>query len=85
MTSSILTVPPARLEVLIADYQREVARRRRQFLLALAVLAVLIAIAGRFGEVDLDNLVRHISNFTSYFSRILPRIRVASFGADVAD
>jgi len=85
MTSSILTVPPARLEVLIADYQREVARRRRQFLLALAVLAVLIAIAGRFGEVDLDNLVRHISNFTSYFSRIFPRIRVASFGADVAD
>lgn len=85
MTSSILTVPPARLEVLIADYQREVARRRRQFLLALAVLAVLIAIAGRSGEVDLDNLVRHISNFTSYFSRILPRIRVASFDADVAD
>lgn len=85
MTSSILTVPPARLEVLTADYQREVARRRRQFLLVLAVLAVLIAMAGRFGEVDLENLVQHISNFTSYFSRILPRIRVASFGADVAD
>ena len=85
MTSSILSVPPARPEVLLADYQRAVARRRRQSLLVLAVLAILIVIAGRFGEVDLDNLFRNISNFTSYFGRILPRLTYANFGADVAD
>ncbi len=85
MTSSILSVSPARLEVLLADYQREVGRRRRQSLLVLAILAILVAIAGRFGEVDLDNLARHISNFTSYFGRIIPKLTFANFGADVAD
>jgi phosphonate transport system permease protein len=85
MASSILSVSQARLEVLVADYQREVGRRRRQSLLVLAVLAVLIVVAGRFGEVDLKNLINNISNFTSYFSRILPKLSVAHFGADVAD
>jgi phosphonate transport system permease protein len=85
MTSSILSVPQARLEVLLADYQREVGRRRRQSLLVLAILAILIAIAGRFGEVDLNNLFQNISNFTSYFGRIVPKLTVANFGADVAD
>ena len=85
MTSSILSVPPARLEVLLADYQREVGRRRRQSLLVLAILAILIAIAGRFGEVDLNYLFQHISNFTSYFGRIVPKLGIAHFDADVAD
>jgi phosphonate transport system permease protein len=85
MASSILSVSQARLEVLVADYQREVGRRRRQSLLVLAVLAVLIVVAGRFGEVDLKNLINNISNFTSYFSRILPKLSLAHFGADVAD
>jgi phosphonate transport system permease protein len=85
MASSILSVSQARLEVLVADYQREVGRRRRQSLLVLAVLAVLIVVAGRFGEVDLKNLIDNISNFTSYFGRILPKLSVAHFGADVAD
>jgi phosphonate transport system permease protein len=85
MTSSILSASPVRLEGLLADYQREVGRRRRQSLLVLAVLVVLIAIAGRIGEVDLGNLVDNISNFTSYFWRILPRLSFAHFGADVAN
>ena len=85
MASSILTVPQARLEALLADYQREVGRRRRQSLLVLSILVILIAIAGRFGEVDLDNLVRNISNFTSYFGRIVPKLTIVNFGADVAD
>jgi phosphonate transport system permease protein len=85
MASSILSVSQARLEVLVADYQRAVGRRRRQSLLVLAVLAVLIVVAGRFGEVDLKNLIDNISNFTSYFGRILPKLSVAHFSADVAD
>jgi phosphonate transport system permease protein len=85
MTSSLLSVPQARLEALLADYQREVGRRRRQSLLVLAILAILIVMAGHVGEVDLDNLARHISNFTSYFGRIIPKLTVANFSADVAD
>ncbi|HWX06072.1 MAG TPA: phosphonate ABC transporter, permease protein PhnE [Bradyrhizobium sp.] len=85
MTSSLLSVPQARLEALLADYQREVGRRRRQSLLVLAILAILMVMAGRFGEVDFDNLVRNISNFTSYFGRIIPKLTIANFGADVAD
>jgi phosphonate transport system permease protein len=85
MTSSILSVPQARLEALLASYQREVARRRRQSLLVLVILAILIAMAGRVGEVDLGNLVDNISNFTSYFGRIMPRLTIANFGANVAD
>jgi phosphonate transport system permease protein len=85
MTSSLLSVPQARLEALLADYQREVGRRRRQSLLVLAILAILIVMAGHVGEVDLGNLARHISNFTSYFGRIIPKLTVANFGADVAD
>jgi phosphonate transport system permease protein len=85
MPSSLPIVSQARLEVLVGDYQREVVRRRRQSLLVLAMLAVLIVLAGHFGEVNLANLVDNISNFTSYFSRILPKLTVAHFGADVAD
>lgn len=85
MTSPILSVAPARLQALVAGYEREVARRRRQSLLVLAVVAVLIVIARKVAEVDLSNLIDNISNFTSYFSRILPRIRLATFGADIAD
>jgi phosphonate transport system permease protein len=85
MTSSLLSVPPARLEALLAGYRREVGRRRRQSLLVLAILAILAVIAGHVGEVDLNNLFQNISNFTSYFGRIIPKLTFAHFGADVAD
>jgi phosphonate transport system permease protein len=85
MPSSLPIVSQARLEVLAGDYQRVVLRRRRQSLLVFAILAVLILLAGRIGEVDLNNLVTNISNFTSYFGRIMPKLSVAHFGADVAD
>lgn len=85
MSSRVLSVPQARLDALLAGYRREVARRRRQFLLVLAILAILIVMAGYAGEVDLTNLVDNISNFTSYFSRIMPKLTAAHFGADVAD
>jgi phosphonate transport system permease protein len=62
-----------------------VLRRRRQSLLVAGILAVLIVLAGRVGEVDLMNLVSNITNFTSYFGRIMPKLSVAHFGADVAD
>jgi phosphonate transport system permease protein len=85
MPSSLPIVSRARLEVLADDYQRVVLRRRKQSFLVLAILALLILLAARFGEVDLNNLVTNIPNFTSYFGRIMPKLSVAHFGADVAD
>ncbi len=85
MTSGIVSLPQARLDLLLAEYQRAVARRRRQSLLVLAILTLLIVIAGRVGEVDLNNLLDHISGFTSYFARITPKLSIAHFGADLAD
>jgi phosphonate transport system permease protein len=85
MPSGLLSLPPAPLDRLLASYSRTVARRRRQFYLVIVVLLVLAAIAGHFGEVDLPYLVLHISAFTSYFGRILPKLSYTHFGADVAD
>ena len=85
MASSILSYRRRGLSVLVADYQRAVGRRRRQSLLVLAVLAVLIVVAGRFGEVDLANLVHNISGLTSYFGRIMPKLSVAHLTGDIAD
>jgi len=85
MTAGLLSLPPERVERLLAGYARTVARRRRQFYLVLAALALLAALAGHYGEVDPAYFVRHLSAFTSYFSRILPTLRYDHFAADVAE
>jgi phosphonate transport system permease protein len=85
MVSGLLSLPQARTEQLLTNYARAVARRRRQFLLVLAAICTLTLIAGRFGEVDPAYLINHISAFTSYFGRILPKLSTAHFSADVAE
>jgi phosphonate transport system permease protein len=85
MASGLLSLPQERVDRLLATYTRAVARRRRQFYIVLAALTVLAAVAGRYGEVDLAYLFRHIPAFTSYFQRILPKLTYAHFAADVAD
>jgi phosphonate transport system permease protein len=62
-----------------------VARRRRQSLGVLAALVALAVVAGHYSEVDLGNLFGHLSGLTSYFGRILPKLTVEHFAADVAD
>ena len=62
--------------------------RRRHLYPGLAFLALSIlsgAASIRGPDVLPDNLARNISNFTSYFGRIVPRLTFANFGADVAD
>ena len=85
MTAGIVVPPPHRIDQLLAGYQRDVARRRRQWLAVLATLLILAVIAGRYSEVDLGNLFRHLSGLTSYFGRILPKLSAEHFAADVGD
>jgi phosphonate transport system permease protein len=84
----IVTVPPLpqrRRDELLAAYGREIGRRRRRFLAALAILAALVYAAGHFGEVDPLTLARNISALTGYFARILPDLGAATFARDVAE
>jgi phosphonate transport system permease protein len=54
-------------------------------LLLLGVVALLAVSASHFGEVDLANLSRHLSGLTSYFGRIMPRLRADHLTGDLAD
>jgi phosphonate transport system permease protein len=83
MTAGIPTLPQDHLDLLLADYGRQVARRRHQSFGVLAILAVLAVVAGHYGEVDLGNLLNHLSGLTSYFGRILPKLSYTNFASDV--
>lgn len=85
MTISLPTLPDRQRDRLLAVYARDVARRRRQSLMALAAVLALAIIAGRVDEVDLRTLWQHISGLTSYFGRIMPRLRADHLTGDIAD
>ena len=66
------SAPPANptIEHYAALYAAEVARQRRRFLLAAAVLAVAVLAAGWMAEVDLGLFFSNIHKFPSYIGRI---------------
>ena len=84
MSTGLPVLPEHQLAQLMAHYARDVARRRRNALTALAVLIILTFLAGRFGEVELGKLVHHLSGLTSYFGRIMPKLRPDHLTGDVA-
>jgi len=85
MSTGLPVLPEQQLAKLLASYSRDVARRRRNSLVGLVVVAALILVAGRFAEVELGNLVHHLSGLTSYFGRIMPHLHLATLTGDVAD
>jgi phosphonate transport system permease protein len=85
MASGLPVLPEHRLAELRAYYGREVARRRRNWLLASVIVILLIALADRYAEVELGKLTQHLSGLTSYFWRIMPHLRPAHFAEDAAD
>jgi len=85
MISGIPSLPQHQLERLRVGYEREVVRRRRRVLAVLGTLFVLVLAASRCGEVDIANLLHHLSGLTSYFGRIMPTLRMTHFSADIAD
>ena len=71
--------------MLLGQYGEAVAaKRRRALLLALAV-AVCAALAAWGGEVDLAKFAEGLPRFWSYLHDILPKLRLAHFGSDVAE
>jgi phosphonate transport system permease protein len=85
MSTGLPTLPEQQLNRLLASYGRDVARRRRQSLAVLGVVMMLVVIAGRYAEVDVRNLWHHISGLTSYFGRIMPKLRADHLTGDIAD
>jgi len=85
MSSGLPTLPARQIENLLASYGNAVARRRRQSILVLGTLAVLAVAASRFAEVDIAHLLHHLSGLTSYFGRILPKLRSDHLTGDIAD
>src|SRR5215469_12228586 len=85
MTAGLPTLPQQQIDQLLTSYGREVARRRRQYVVGAVVMFALSAIAARYGEVDLHNLARHLSGLTSYFGRIMPKLHADSLTGDLAD
>jgi phosphonate transport system permease protein len=85
MSTGLPTLPEQRLNQLLANYGRDVARRRRQSLVGLAVVIVLIALAWRYGEVQLGTLLHHLTGLTSYFGRIMPKLRPDHLTGDITD
>ena len=58
MTSRILSVPPARLEILLGDYQRAVGRRRGQALLMLAIILTVVRLGHEETQREIDYVRR---------------------------
>ncbi|MBV9826287.1 MAG: phosphonate ABC transporter, permease protein PhnE [Alphaproteobacteria bacterium] len=85
MTAGIPTLPGPRLRSLLAGYERIVAQRRRHFLLVVVAIALLAVIAAQFSEVDAGNLLNHLPGLTSYFGRIMPKLRISHLTGDIAD
>ncbi|MBV8508453.1 MAG: phosphonate ABC transporter, permease protein PhnE [Alphaproteobacteria bacterium] len=85
MAIGLTSLPEKHLAALLANYDRARARRRRHALALLAMLAVMVVIAARYGEVEPGTLFHHLSGLTSYFGRILPRLRADHLTGDLAD
>jgi phosphonate transport system permease protein len=85
MIAGIPSLSAQRFSQLLAGYERTVVRRRRQSFAVIGVLVILVVMAGRYGEVDIGNLLHHLSGLTSYFGRILPQLRADHLTGDIAD
>ncbi|QRG07515.1 phosphonate ABC transporter, permease protein PhnE [Xanthobacter dioxanivorans] len=85
MSHAITRLPDEQLAPMIARYAAAVRERRRHSLIAAAVVAVCIVLAGWMGEVRPSVLIAHSGRLTDYFSAIVPTLRWDSLGADLAE
>lgn len=70
---------------LLADYRREVGKRRLYGMCLLCALVVIAIAASVVADVRPGTLAENLFRFTSYLGRILPELTIANFGADMAN
>lgn len=66
-------------------YRREMAAKRLQTLLGLAIFAICVVLAGIGAEVDLKKFAENAWRFPKYILETMPTLRLASFGADLKE
>ncbi|ACA17334.1 phosphonate ABC transporter, inner membrane subunit [Methylobacterium sp. 4-46] len=84
MTQRIANLPPERARTLAAAYAAAIAGARRRNLAVLAVLLVLIVLAGAMAEVRPLTFLENIRNFTAYLGRIMPPLSPGTLPGDLA-
>jgi phosphonate transport system permease protein len=60
------------------------AQLRRQWIMGIVLMIVLVIISSILGEVDLAHLWKRLPRFTSYFGRMVPDLSWASLWPDLA-
>jgi len=70
---------------LLADYRREVGKRRLYGMSLLFALVVIAIAASVVADVRPGTLAENLFRFTNYLGRILPELTLANFGADMAN
>ncbi len=78
-------LPPQRAAELVGRYAAERAGTRRRVLIGLAVMAALVILAAVAAEVRPLVLVGNIDKFTAYIAQIVPVLRPAHLGGDLAE
>ncbi|PWK61991.1 phosphonate ABC transporter, permease protein PhnE [Roseicyclus mahoneyensis] len=84
MTGPVTPKPSADIVTIVEAQRRDLQRdKRRQTLLFLGVLVVLVAVSGHLGEVSWQKFVNGIPRFGSYISRTLPPVSPETLWADL--
>ncbi|WP_454625561.1 phosphonate ABC transporter, permease protein PhnE [Bradyrhizobium cenepequi] len=71
MATAVSILPALQLAALDDAYSKAVARKRLKMMLAAALFAAALVVAGIGAEVNLRTFFTHFGNFVSYFDRIL--------------
>jgi len=71
MPHAVVRLPDRQLAILSDGYRRAARSRRVKFLLAAAVLLILIGLSTIEAEVDPKTFIAKIGGFTSYFDRLM--------------
>jgi phosphonate transport system permease protein len=85
LTSHIHRLPDQQTDALLGQYAAAVAAKRRRALLLGLAVAVSVALAVWGGEVDLRKFAEGLPRFWSYLYDILPKLRPAHLGSDLAE
>lgn len=84
MTRAVPILPAAQLGAASALYGQTTLARRRRLLAGLAVVAALVAMSGSLAEIRPATFFDNVQNFPNYIGRILPELRWATLGQDLA-